>query len=282
VNLKDFIRDLYGEAGPKGNSVHFIMTDAEVKNESFLEAINSMLATGEIPGLIPKEDRDLYSLESKNVYMKEVGKKGEDPPLPALWKFFINRVKDCLHMILCFSPVGEKFRQRSQTFPSLFSQCSIDFFLGWPEDALVAVSTKFLTGFEMDAKKEVQDALQKHMGKCHDLVNETCEVYFQRMRRRVYVTPKSYLSFIDLYKDVYTNKYKGYDVEAQSITVGLEKLREAAQGVEELKVELREQEKVLNAKNEEVDKLIKELEIKSRDAKEKADSVAIIAENCKA
>jgi len=258
------------------------MTDAEVKNESFLEAINSMLATGEIPGLIPKEDRDLYSLESKNVYMKEVGKKGEDPPLPALWKFFINRVKDCLHMILCFSPVGEKFRQRSQTFPSLFSQCSIDFFLGWPEDALVAVSTKFLTGFKMDAKQDVQDALQKHMGKCHDLVNETCEVYFQRMRRRVYVTPKSYLSFIDLYKDVYTNKYKGYDVEAQSITVGLEKLREAAQGVEELKVELREQEKVLNAKNEEVDKLIKELEIKSRDAKEKADSVAIIAENCKA
>jgi len=47
------------------------MTDAEVKNESFLEAINSMLATGEIPGLIPKDERDLFSLESKPVYMKE-------------------------------------------------------------------------------------------------------------------------------------------------------------------------------------------------------------------
>jgi dynein heavy chain len=35
-----------------GKSVTFLMTDAEIKNESFLEAINSMLATGEIPGLI--------------------------------------------------------------------------------------------------------------------------------------------------------------------------------------------------------------------------------------
>jgi dynein heavy chain len=37
------------------------MTDAEIKNDSFLEAINSMLATGEIPGLINKDDREMYS-----------------------------------------------------------------------------------------------------------------------------------------------------------------------------------------------------------------------------
>lgn len=49
------------------------MTDAEIKSEGFLEAINSMLATGEIAGLIPKDERDVIALETKNVYMKEVG-----------------------------------------------------------------------------------------------------------------------------------------------------------------------------------------------------------------
>jgi dynein heavy chain len=44
------------------------LTDAEVKNESFLEAINSMLATGEIPGLIPKDEKDVISLECKTVW----------------------------------------------------------------------------------------------------------------------------------------------------------------------------------------------------------------------
>ena len=225
-----------------GKSVSFIMTDSEIKSESFLESINSMLATGDIPGMIPKEDKDLFSLESKNVYTKELAAKGYEPTILELWNFFISRVKDCLHMILAFSPVGTKFRERSQKFPSLFSQCSIDWFLPWPEDALIAVSTKFLGNFEMDAKKEVRMQLEKHMGKVHDLVTDVCEMYFQRMRRRVFVTPKSYLSFIDLYKDVYKKKYDAIDVEDQNIKLGLDKLKEAAQGVEELKVDLKKEE----------------------------------------
>jgi dynein heavy chain len=65
----------------------------------------------------------------------------------------------------------------------------------------------------MDATPEVRTALEKHMGKCHDLVNDVCGEYFQRMRKYVYVTPKSYLSFIDLYKEVYKTKYDGIDID---------------------------------------------------------------------
>lgn len=138
------------KAGPMGQSVTFILTDAEIKFETFLEAINSMLATGEIPGLFIKEDRDIIPLQQKNVYMKEAGTKGEDPSPTLLWNYFISRVKDCLHTVLCFSPVGTKFRERSQKFPSLFSQCNIDWFLAWPEEALISVSEKFLKEFKLD------------------------------------------------------------------------------------------------------------------------------------
>jgi dynein heavy chain len=48
------------------------------------------------------------------------------------------------------------------------------------------------------------------------------------MRRNVYVIPKSYLSFIDLYKDVYSVKYNGIDVEDANISSGLQKLAEAS------------------------------------------------------
>ena len=155
--LKEDIKNLYNDAGPKGLQVGFIMTDSDIKSESFLESINSMLATGEIPGLIPKDERDIVALECKNVFMKEVGVKGQDPSPRELFVYFINRVKDCLHTILAFSPVGNKFRERSQKFPSLFSSCSIDWFLPWPEDALVAVSHNYLDGFKMDATKEVKE-----------------------------------------------------------------------------------------------------------------------------
>ena len=237
--MKDDVKNLYTEAGPKGNNVTFIMTDAEIKSETFLEAINSMLATGEIPGLIPKDEKDVVSLECKNIYIKDTGLKGADPTIPELWNFFINRVKDCLHMVLAFSPVGTKFRDRSQKFPSLFSQCSINWFLPWPEDALISVSSKKMQGFKMDAKKDVRTALEQHMGKVHDLVTEVCEVYYARMRRHVYVTPKSYLAFIDLYKDVYKVKYDGIDVEDQNISKGLEKLTKPQQVLKNSRLILR-------------------------------------------
>ena len=51
------------------------MTDAEVKKESFLEAINSMLATGENPGLIAPADKDTFALQCKTLWQKDIGSK---------------------------------------------------------------------------------------------------------------------------------------------------------------------------------------------------------------
>jgi dynein heavy chain len=224
--------------------------------------------------LIPKDERDVFALETKNVYMKEVGVKGEDPSTLELWIYFINRVRDCLHMVLAFSPVGTKFRERARKFPSLFSQCTIDWFLPWPEEALVSVSHKFLADFVVECSSTVKKELESHMGKVHDLVTEVCDIYFQRMRRYVYVTPKSYLSFIDQYKQVYKTKYDGLNMEESNITKGLDKLASAAKGVEELKVDLKKEEVKLKEASDVTDKLLKELEVENRKAQQKSNEVA--------
>ena len=56
------------------------------------------------------DDKEIIPVNCKNMYMKELGVKGEDPPASVLWKYFLNRVKDNLHMVLAFSPVNIKFR----------------------------------------------------------------------------------------------------------------------------------------------------------------------------
>jgi dynein heavy chain len=58
------------------------------------------------------------------------------------------------------------------------------------------------------------------------------------MRRYVYVTPKSYLSFISAYQELYNKKYSAIDLEEQNITKGLDKLDEATSDVDKLKVVL--------------------------------------------
>jgi len=282
-NLKENIRELYNFAGPGGQSVTFILTDAEIKSENFLEYINSFLATGEIAGLIPKDEKDVFALESKTQFMKEgMGKKGDDPQTRDLWLYAINRVRDCLHVVLSFSPVGTKFAERARKFPALFNACTIDWFLPWPEEALVSVSSSFLSEFHIDVggNNKIKEELEYHMGKVHQMVTDVCLIYFERMRRHVYVTPKSYLSFIDLYKNVYFDKYSNLNVEESNIRKGLKKLQEAAEGIELLKIDLAKEEVKLDEASKKTDKLLKELEVENQKAKKKADEVGIVKQGC--
>jgi len=100
------------------------------------------------------------------------------------------------------------------------------------------------------------------------------------MRRNVYVTPKSYLSFIAMYKELYGQKYKLIDVEEQNINNGLEKLAEATQGVEELKVDLKKEDAKLKDASEATDKLLKELDVENKKADIKSKEVAAVTDAC--
>lgn len=71
-----------------------------------------ILATGEIANLIPKDEIEVWTGNIKNQLMKIKG-KAYDPSNDELWDIFINRVRDNLHLSLCFSPVGAKFRTRA-------------------------------------------------------------------------------------------------------------------------------------------------------------------------
>jgi dynein heavy chain len=102
------------------------------------------------------------------------------------------------------------------------------------------------------------------------------------MRRYVYVTPKSYLAFIDQYKQVYKSKFDGLNIEEQNIKRGLDRLKEAAEGVEELKIDLKKEEIKLKEASDITDKLLKELEIENKKAKAKGDEVAIETTKCEA
>jgi dynein heavy chain len=117
--LFEDLRTLYVRAGQKGEATTFIFTDAEVKSENFLEYLNSILATGEVVGLFQKDERDGMCGEVRNDFVRDL--PGAEDNMINLYAYFLDRLRDNLHIVLCFSPVNAKFPIRAQKFPAVFS-----------------------------------------------------------------------------------------------------------------------------------------------------------------
>ena len=127
-------------AKPNSSERVYMITDSQIKLESFLIPINDMLNAAWISDLFPKEDFDAMVGNLRN----EAKGNGVPDNIDALLAYFFDRMKKSLKLILCFSPVGEAMRVRARKFPGIINSTSIDWFHPWPRDALIDVADKFL------------------------------------------------------------------------------------------------------------------------------------------
>ena len=195
-----------------------------------------------------------------------------------LYSFYLNRVRDNLHLVLCFSPVGAKFARRAMQFPGLINGCTIDWFLPWPEEALTSVSAKFISEFDMACDGAVKDNLKLVMGHVHVFVTQACQEYFEKFRRHAYVTPKSFLSFIQFYKNLYKVKWDGIAHLAQAINTGLEKMEEAKVDVGRMKQNLAIKNQELAKATKEAEALLKSISESTAIAEQEKAKVAVIVD----
>ena len=192
---------MYNKSGLKDEGMLFLLTEGQITKETFLVFINDLLSSGEIADLFASEDKDSIV----NNIRPAVKSAGLIDNKDNCWNYYISRVKKNLHMCLCFSPVGESFRNRARKFPALVNCTVIDWFHPWPEDALLSVASKFLAEIEMpdDATRE---SIIKFMPFSFKVVNEFSTKIFEAERRYVYTTPKSFLELIKLFKIMHDKK----------------------------------------------------------------------------
>jgi dynein heavy chain len=55
-------------------------------------------------------------------------KRGLETPLE-LWGYFVETCRRNLHVVLCFSPIGDAFRERLRANPSIVNCCTIDWWV---------------------------------------------------------------------------------------------------------------------------------------------------------
>ncbi|XP_015684112.1 dynein heavy chain 7, axonemal-like [Protobothrops mucrosquamatus] len=217
---RDDLKNLLRSAGMKGLKTVFLITDTQIKEEGFLEDVDSVLNTGEVPNLFAADEKQEVMEGVRAV--AQAGYKHEELGPLALFAFFVNRCKDNLHVVVAFSPIGDAFRNRLRQFPSLINCCTIDWFQPWPEDALERVAIKFLEKLEL-TENERQEVVPicKHF---HTSVLSLSERFLNELGRHNYVTPTSYLELIGSFQLLLTQNRDTIMKAKKRYTNGLDKL----------------------------------------------------------
>lgn len=104
---KEDLKEVCRSAGSLNKAMVFLLSDSQIKDEVFLEDINNLLNVGEVPNLFPFDERAAVC-EQCRMTAKKLGHNLESAQ--ELWTWFVSQTKANLHVVLCFSPVGDAFR----------------------------------------------------------------------------------------------------------------------------------------------------------------------------
>ncbi|XP_062296546.1 dynein axonemal heavy chain 6 [Scomber scombrus] len=258
------LRRLYKMAGVEGKNMVFLFTDTQIVVEEFLEDVNNMLNSGEVPNLFEKDELEQV-LAATRPKAKEAGISEENRD--EVFQYFITRVREKLHIVLCMSPVGDAFRSRCRMFPSLVNCCTIDWFVQWPREALLTVSQVFFQNVDFGSE-ELKESFSTLCVEIHVSVTDMAERFYSELRRRYYTTPTSYLELINLYLSMLEDKRQQLVLAKDRVKNGLTKLLETNVLVDEMKVDLSALEPVLKQKSIDVDALMEKLAIDQERADE--------------
>uniref|UniRef100_A0A8C4FET8 Dynein axonemal heavy chain 6 n=1 Tax=Catagonus wagneri TaxID=51154 RepID=A0A8C4FET8_9CETA len=256
------LRKLYKLAGVEDKNMVFLFTDTQIVVEEFLEDINNILNSGEVPNLFEKDELEQV-LAATRPRAKEAGIS--EGNRDEVFQYFISRVRQKLHIVLCMSPVGEAFRSRCRMFPSLVNCCTIDWFVQWPREALLSVSKTFFSNVDT-VNVELREKLSLMCVNVHLSVSNMAERYYMELRRRYYTTPTSYLELINLYLSMLSEKKKQLVSARERVKNGLTKLLETNELVDKMKLDLSALEPVLLTKSQDVEALMDKLAVDQENA----------------
>ncbi|KAJ8333348.1 hypothetical protein SKAU_G00422440 [Synaphobranchus kaupii] len=268
---RDDLKRLLKSAGVKGEQTVFLITDAQIKEEAFLEDVDSLLNTGEVPNIFAVDEKQEI-MEAVRPIAQAGNHDAEMSPL-SLFAFFVTRCRENLHIVVAFSPIGDAFRNRLRQFPSLINCCTIDWFQPWPEEALERVAYKFLETLELsDHERQEVILLCKTF---HTSAINLSHRFLSELGRHNYVTPTSYLELIAAFRQLLTQKRDAVMKAKKRYTNGLDKLAFAESQVGEMKKELVDLQPKLEVAKVENTNMMKVIEVESVQVEAKSKLVRV-------
>ncbi|VDN98570.1 unnamed protein product [Rodentolepis nana] len=284
ADFREDLKRLYRQTGISRLSTIFLFSDTQVAEESFMEDINNLLSSGEVPNLFKADEFE----EIYNSIIDHARREGVDESPQSVYRYFIERVRANLHIVLCMSPIGEPFRDRLRMYPGFVNCTTIDWFSEWPNDALLEVATKYLTDVtlfvgedEQRINNKLKTGVARVFATMHGSVTQMSERMMDELRRRNYVTPTNFLELVSGYKSMLESKRTELTNWANKLRSGLGKIDDTRSKVEEMSEELEEAKEKVAVFQKECDSCLVVLVDQKREADEQTKSVTLTKEKIK-
>lgn len=201
---KEDIKKILRMSGGIAKDLVFLVTEQQIKDEAFLDDINSLLNDGEVPNLFTIEEQQ--EIIEMTRFAAQGGDRSLDISILAVLAYFVGCCKEKLHIMLCFSPIGSAFRIRLRQYPSLVNCCTIDWFDVWPEDALEQVAKRITIGIELSEEIKVES-----MTACkyfHEYAMGLSTRFYELTGRQTYITTTMFLDLLRTFTELTTQKQR--------------------------------------------------------------------------
>ena len=188
-------------AGVEGEQVVLLLEDHQFVDLSFLELVNSLLSSGEVPGLYTSEE-----LEPLLSSLKDIA--SQDNFRGSLMLFFALRVRANLHIVLIMDSSAPNFTKYCESNPAFYSQCSFLSMEAWSRESMINIPSMLLG----TAQKKLDLSNLSKVSNFFLQVHDSCLL--------AGATPRHYMSFLETYRQVYTSRHLGVRQHQNHLQVG--------------------------------------------------------------
>eukprot|EP00923_Selenidium_pygospionis_P010873 GHVN01019032.1.p1 GENE.GHVN01019032.1~~GHVN01019032.1.p1 ORF type:complete len:2863 (-),score=448.94 GHVN01019032.1:301-8082(-) len=275
------LRVVMKRSGIKGEKITFIFDESNALGPAFLERMNALLASGEVPGLFEADEYIALMAECRGAYGSNVGSEDAD-----LFSKFTKQVQRNLHIVFTMNPANPDFSNRGATSPALFNRCVTDWFGDWPHDALVQVALEFTETLEVAQETFTnpigdeglrRQTLASTIVDLHESVAEMNDKLKRAGKKYNYVTPRDFLDFIRHFMKTVDEKKSEVVENTKHLTVGLTKLHETEEQVAQLQIDLAQKDISLQAKNKQAEEKMQLMVVQQSEAEEKKKEAEIMS-----
>lgn len=274
ADFDEDLRNVLRRAGCKDEKMCFILDESNVLDSGFLERMNTLLANGEVPGLFEGDEYTTLMTQCKEASQKEGLMLDSNEEV---YKWFTQQVMKNLHVVFTMNPSSDGLKDRAATSPALFNRCVLNWFGDWSNEALFEVGKEFTKKLDIDrpswtppdympvvcpslpAPSTHREAIVSAFVYVHQTLHQANDKLVKRGGRITTITPRHYLDFINHYVNIFHEKCSELEEEQIHLNVGLNKIKETVDQVEELQKSLAQKRTELERKNAAANAKLKEM-----------------------